>query len=96
MVECNTLMRIAEDDNDNNVTMCSATALGGASEDVQFQSMMLDGVLDLAVIEMWLCQGDLGGPSCDVNATRDVKGALASSPPAGPGPSGPTSRRALA
>ena len=35
MVECNTLMRIAEDDNDTNVTMCSATALGGAPEDVE-------------------------------------------------------------
>ena len=32
-------------------TFSAAWVAGGASEDVQFQSMMLDGVLDLAVIE---------------------------------------------
>ena len=43
-------------------------------QDVFFQSMMLSGVLDLAVIENWICEGD---NFCDFNVTRDTAGALA-------------------
>eukprot|EP01050_Picozoa_sp_SAG11_P002164 SAG11_NODE_105_length_16528_cov_4.337635_9_plen_430_part_00 len=43
------------------------------SNDVMFQSMMLSGVLDLAVMEFWICQSDR---SCDFNVTRDTAAAL--------------------
>ena len=33
------------------------------SNDVMFQSMMLSGVLDLTVMELWICQS---GKTCDL------------------------------